>query len=168
MLLVNVDLFYESILSIENKSFAFTRSFQTCCMFWIERTKSCRDNRRSERKRKRAGVRVWPMVISALGIVIKGLVQKLEDLEIRGRVEAIQFTASRGRPGDLKRLAVTQTPVRNHQLTLVWKTRKGIIKRTCQHRRQRSRIDTTTRRRHRKTRTRTDNGHQKQYWQHDR
>ena len=29
-------------------------------------------------------------------------------------------------PGDLKRLAVTQTPVRNHQLTLVWKTRKGI------------------------------------------
>ena len=25
-------------------------------------------------------------------------------------------------PGDLKRLAVTQTPVENHQLTLVWKT----------------------------------------------
>ena len=30
-------------------------------------------------------------------------------------------------PGDLKRLAVTQTPVRNHRLTLVWKTRKWII-----------------------------------------
>ena len=29
-------------------------------------------------------------------------------------------------PGDLKRLDVTQTPVRNHCLTLVWKTRKGI------------------------------------------
>ena len=29
-------------------------------------------------------------------------------------------------PGDLKRLAVTQTPVRNHQLTLVWKTLKGV------------------------------------------
>ena len=28
-------------------------------------------------------------------------------------------------PGDLRRLAVTQTPVRNHQLTLVWKTFKG-------------------------------------------
>ena len=29
-------------------------------------------------------------------------------------------------PGDLKRLAVTQTPVRNHQLTLVWKTLKWV------------------------------------------
>ena len=29
-------------------------------------------------------------------------------------------------PGDLKRLAVTQTPERNHRLTLVWKTRKGV------------------------------------------
>ena len=29
-------------------------------------------------------------------------------------------------PGDLRRLAVTQTPVRNHQLILVWKTLKGI------------------------------------------
>ena len=27
-------------------------------------------------------------------------------------------------PGDLKRLAVTQTPVKNHQLTLMWKTLK--------------------------------------------
>ena len=29
-------------------------------------------------------------------------------------------------PGDLKRLAVTQTPVENHQLTLVWKTIKRV------------------------------------------
>ena len=27
-------------------------------------------------------------------------------------------------PGDLIRLAVTQSPVKNYQLTLVWKTRK--------------------------------------------
>ena len=27
-------------------------------------------------------------------------------------------------PGDLRRLAVTQTPARNHRQTLVWKTRK--------------------------------------------
>ena len=27
-------------------------------------------------------------------------------------------------PGDLRRLAVTQTPVKNHQLTLIWKTLK--------------------------------------------
>ena len=34
-----------------------------------------------------------PIEISALGTVTKGLVQGLEDLEIRGRVEAIQTTA---------------------------------------------------------------------------
>ena len=28
--------------------------------------------------------------------------------------------------GDLRRLAVTQTPVENHQLTLVWKTLKWV------------------------------------------
>ena len=28
-------------------------------------------------------------------------------------------------PGDLRRLVVTQTPVKNHQLTLVWKTLKS-------------------------------------------
>ena len=28
-------------------------------------------------------------------------------------------------PGDLRRLAVTQTPVKNHQLTLMRKTLKG-------------------------------------------
>ena len=31
-----------------------------------------------------------------------------------------------GRSGDLRRFAVTETPVRNHQSTLVWKTRKAI------------------------------------------
>ena len=29
-------------------------------------------------------------------------------------------------PGDMRRLAVTQTPVKDHQLTLVQKTRKGV------------------------------------------
>ena len=29
-------------------------------------------------------------------------------------------------PGNLRRLAVTQTPVRNHQLMLTWKTLKGV------------------------------------------
>ena len=31
-------------------------------------------------------------------------------------------------PGNLRSLAVTETPVRNHQLKPVWKTRKGVIK----------------------------------------
>ena len=35
-----------------------------------------------------------PLVIGALGSVIKGCVQGLEDLEITGRVETIQTTAS--------------------------------------------------------------------------
>ena len=30
-------------------------------------------------------------------------------------------------PGDLRRLAVTQTPVKNHQLILMWKTQIIII-----------------------------------------
>ena len=38
-------------------------------------------------------------------------------------------------PGDLKRLAVTQTPMENHKLTLVWKTLKtekwSILIREC-------------------------------------
>ena len=38
-------------------------------------------------------VTVIPIVIGALGTVTKGLVQGLEDLEIRGRVETIQTTA---------------------------------------------------------------------------
>ena len=37
-------------------------------------------------------VRVIPIVIGALGTVTKGLVQGLEDLEMRGRVETIQTT----------------------------------------------------------------------------
>ena len=38
-------------------------------------------------------MRVIPIVIGALGTVTKGLIQGLEDLEIRGRVETIQITA---------------------------------------------------------------------------
>ena len=69
-------------------------------------------------------VTIIPIVIGAFGAVTKGLVQGLEDLEITGRVETIQTTAlligqnTEKSPGDLMRL-LTQTPVRNHQLTLV-------------------------------------------------
>ena len=78
-------------------------------------------------------VMVIPSVIGALSIVTKGLVQELVDLEIRGRVENTQTTAllksaknTEKNPGDLRRLAVTQTHVENHQLTLVWKTIKWV------------------------------------------
>ena len=65
-------------------------------------------------------VRVISIVIGALGIVTKGLVQGIEDLEIRGRVETIQITIlnTKKSPGDLRILGVIQTPAENHQLTL--------------------------------------------------
>ena len=65
-------------------------------------------------------VTIVPIVIGALGTVTKGLLKGLEDLEVSRRVETIQTTALlRTSPGDLRRLAVTQTPVKNHQLILM-------------------------------------------------
>ena len=51
---------------------------------------------------------------------------------LKGRVETIQASVveiglnAKKNPGDLRRLAVTQTPVENHQLTLVCKTPKWV------------------------------------------
>ena len=74
-------------------------------------------------------VTVIPIVIGALSTVSKGLVQGLEDLKIRG-LQIINTSITEigqnneDSPGDLRRLAVTQTPVRNHQLRLEWKFEK--------------------------------------------
>ena len=67
------------------------------------------------------------VVIGTLGTVTKGLVPGLEDLEITGRMETVQTTALlrsasqniEKSPRDLRRLAVTQTPVKDHQLKLI-------------------------------------------------
>ena len=73
---------------------------------------------------------VIPIVIDALGTITRGLVKGMEDLEIGGRVKIIQTTALLRSarilkiPGDLRRIAVTQTPVENHQRTQVGKTRR--------------------------------------------
>ena len=70
-------------------------------------------------------VTIIPIVIDAFRKVTKVLVKGLEDLEIAGRVETVQTTIivigqnTEKSPGDLKRLAVTQTPVRNRQLMLM-------------------------------------------------
>ena len=76
-------------------------------------------------------VTVVPIVIGAFGTVTKGLLKALEDLNVDGREETIPNNNIIGNgqnteksPGDLRRLAVTQTPVKNHQLTLIWKTLK--------------------------------------------
>ena len=73
-------------------------------------------------------VMVKAIVIGAHGTVTKILVQGLEDLEIKwtsgdppnyGIIEIGQNTEKS--PVDFRRLAVTQTPVENYQLTLVLK-----------------------------------------------
>ena len=71
-------------------------------------------------------VTIVPIVIDSLGTVTKGLLKGLEDLEVsrsggdypNGSIaEDGQNTETS--PGDLRRLAVTQTPVKNHQLILI-------------------------------------------------
>ena len=68
-------------------------------------------------------ITIVPIVIGAFGTINKGLLKGLEDLEVGGRVETIQMTAllrtARILRRVLRRLAVTQTPVKNHQLTLM-------------------------------------------------
>ena len=58
-------------------------------------------------------------VIGAFGTVTKGLLKRLKDLEV-GVIENSQNIEKS--PGDSRKLAVTQTPVKDHQLTLMWKT----------------------------------------------
>ena len=69
-------------------------------------------------------VTIVPIVIGALGTVTKELLKGLVDLEVGGRVETIAEDGQNTEtsPGDLRRLAVTQTPVKNHLLILMWKT----------------------------------------------
>ena len=71
-------------------------------------------------------VTIIPIVIGAFGTVTKGLFKGQEDLEVGGRVgdhpnnsiiENGQNTEKS--PGDLRRLAVTQSPVKNHQMSLM-------------------------------------------------
>ena len=76
-------------------------------------------------------VTVIPIVIGALGTITKELVQGLEDLEIREEVETIpnygiikigQNTEKSA--GDLRRLHVSQTPVKDSANAEVKKTLK--------------------------------------------
>ena len=74
-------------------------------------------------------VTVIPTVFGALGTIPKSLIKRLEDLEIREQVETIKTKIgqnSEKNPGDLRRLVVTSIPVKDHQLTLVRKTLKGV------------------------------------------
>ena len=67
-------------------------------------------------------VTIIPIVIGAFGTVTNGSLKGLGDLEVGGRVGTIQNDSiiengqnTKKSPGDLMRLAVTQTPVEDHQ-----------------------------------------------------
>ena len=70
-------------------------------------------------------VTIIQIVSGAFGTVTKGLLKGLEDLEVGGRVDHPNDSIvengqnTKKSPGDLRRLAVTQTPVKNHRLTLM-------------------------------------------------
>ena len=61
------------------------------------------------------------IVIGALGTVTKGLLKGLGDLEVDYPNDSIAEDGQNPEtsPGDLRRLAVTQTSVKNHQLILM-------------------------------------------------
>ena len=81
-----------------------------------------KNSKRVNNKLGRMKVTVISIVVGALSTVTKGLVKGQEDLQVRGRVETIQTTglgsAIMLRRG-LGRL-VTQTPVKDHWVTLMW------------------------------------------------
>ena len=60
---------------------------------------------------------VIPIVIGALGTIPKGLVNEVEDLEIRRQAETIKIDQNTEKsPGDLRRLAFSQTPLTDYKL----------------------------------------------------
>ena len=68
-----------------------------------------------------------PIVIGAFGTVTKGWLKGLEDFEVGGWLETPPnyYIIENGEntvksPIDVRRLAVTYIPVKNHQLTLMW------------------------------------------------
>ena len=62
-----------------------------------------------------------PIVIDALSIVTKELIQGLEPLKISGghlNYSIVEIDQNSKSPGDLKIFALEENPVKNHQLTL--------------------------------------------------
>ena len=71
-------------------------------------------------------VTIISIIDGAFGTVTKRFLKGLEDLEVSGRVEIIQKYSiiensqnAEKSPEDLRRLAVPEIPVKDHQLTLM-------------------------------------------------
>ena len=74
-------------------------------------------------------VTLIPIVMAAFGTITKGLLQELEDLEIREWFETIQITVLLLEYWEESRKleeTCCQTPEKNHRLALVWKTLKKV------------------------------------------
>ena len=78
-------------------------------------------------------VTVIPVVIGALGTVSKSLERELKGLDIREQIETIQTTSLRVLE-TWRDLLSAELQEKNHQLTLVWKTRRK-CNNTCGFRR---------------------------------
>ena len=100
-----------------------------------EKRDKYQDSLGNKKKLWNTKVTVIPIVIGALWTVPKGLVRELEEWEIRERTATIQTTvmlkSPRIRRGLLRKLPITQTPMKDHQLALVWKIRKASYKNVC-------------------------------------
>ena len=65
---------------------------------------------------------IVPIVTGAFGTVTNGFLKGLEDVGVGGRVGTTQMTTllkTEKSAGDLRRLPVTQTPEKSHQLPLM-------------------------------------------------
>ena len=72
-------------------------------------------------------VTIIPIVIGTFGTVTKGLLKGLEDLEDEWRPSKLQHYWERTEYWEeSRRLAVTQTPLKNHQLKLMLKNSQGV------------------------------------------
>ena len=69
-------------------------------------------------------VTIIPIMIDAFGRVTKGL-ESWTTSGVHPNYSIIENSQNTEKsPGDLMRRTVTQTPVKDHQLTLMWKTLK--------------------------------------------
>ena len=88
------------------------------------------DLARKSKKLWNMRVTIVPIVIGAFGTVTIGLRKDLGNFSWRTRRDHPNDSIiendqnSEKSPGDLRRLTVTQTPVKNHQLPLMWKILK--------------------------------------------
>ena len=83
------------------------------------------DLSRESKKQWNMKVMIVPIVIGALGTITKGLLKCLEDLEVGRWVETIQMTALLRTARILRWVLKTWgdlLSLRNHQITLMWKT----------------------------------------------